>query len=271
MAQMKELDTSDHSNLDGVTVTLFENGHAKVEMSGTRPADPSEATGYSVRLGELGQNPGARALDRANARVESLPADEVLAQDGVSTETTTGKTGSGSDTASSSDIGTMDHGGNDGEDNYEGGLWVRSEDSADFTLAITEGWIDWTTSGGEADYVDWLWHATACAPGLADWNIDDAGHSYTDWSGDDVEVKFYGDYYDYASGDDSKRTDSYHRLYAYGNPDGSMDWDTTHWYTGEDASGYRFDAGYFSGYDQHAAGHCCPRTSLQPLEPASGR
>jgi hypothetical protein len=257
VVQTKNLDTSDYPHLKGVTVTLFENGHAKVEMSGTRPANPSEAKGYSVQLGDLGENPGRRALDRANARVESLPANKVVAENAPRTGTSTGKTGSGSDgTSSDSNLGTMSHGGNDGESNYEGGLWVRSEDSGDFTLAITEGWIDWTTSGGEVDYVDWLWHATACAPGLADWNIDDAGHSYTDWSGDDVEVKFYGDYYDYASSDDSKRTDSYHRLYAYGNPDGSMDWDTTHWYTGEDASGYRFDAGYFSGYDQHAAGHC---------------
>jgi hypothetical protein len=149
----------------------------------------------------------------------------------------------------------MSHGGNDGEGDYEGGIWVRSEDSPDIDLTYTEGWIDWTTSGGEVDYVDWKYHAVGCDTGCSTWYVEDSGHNYSDFSGDTVEVKFYGDFYNYDFPSDGGRTEAHHRLWTTGNPDGSMDWTTDHWHTGEHAWSLRTDAGWFGNYDQHA-NHC---------------
>jgi hypothetical protein len=254
VARTIDLDAPGHADFDGATVTLYEDGRTKARMSGTRPANPRQAKGYRVVLKGLRNAAGEYVPEQAQAEIRALPPSEFVGKDRSGTGQDDGLSGSGS--SGDSGVGTTGHGGNDGQSDYEGGIWVRSEDSADVDLTYTEGWIDWTTSGGEVDYVQWKWHATACSPGAADWNIDDAGHSYSDFSGDDVEVKFYGDYYDYATGDDSERTNSYHRLYATGHPNGSMSWDTIHWHTGEAADSHSFDAGYFSQYDQHAAGHC---------------
>jgi hypothetical protein len=256
VAREMNLDTSDYPHLDSVTVTLYTDGQKNVQMSGTRPAKSTDTAGYSVRLFGLSNAQGKYTPSQATARIEEVPASEVISTNDSSGTMNGENSGSGSDgTSSDSNLGTMSHGGNDGEGDYEGGIWVRSEDSPDVDLTYTEGWIDWTTSGGEVDYVDWKYHAVGCDTGCSTWYVEDSGHNYSDFSGDTVEVKFYGDFYNYDFPSDGGRTEAHHRLWTTGNPDGSMDWTTDHWHTGEHAWSLRTDAGWFGNYDQHA-NHC---------------
>ena len=88
---------------------------------------------------------GRRVLEQATARIEAIPTEQF----GPNPTVDDGDGLSGSGSSGDAGIGTQSHGGNDGQGDYEGGIWVRSEDWVDINLGITEGWIDWTTSGGE--------------------------------------------------------------------------------------------------------------------------
>lgn len=253
VARTIDLDAPGHDDLDGATVTLFEDGRTRVRMGGTRPANPSEAKGYRVVLKGLENEAGRYVPEQARAEIKALPASEFVRQDDSGAEENDGLSGSG--TSGDSGVGTQDHNGGDSESDYEGGIWTRSEDIIDIDLAYTEGWIDWTTSGGEVDYVQWKYHAVGCDTGCSTWYVEDADHDYTEFSGDDSATGFHGDFYNYDFGDSSERTDAYHRLYVNANPDGSMDWTTNHWHEGEYSGSLRTDAGWFSNYDEHA-NHC---------------
>lgn len=239
--------------LDEVVVTLYEDGRTKVDMSGNKASDFDRTIGYRVIVSGAQNAKGEVTPEQAEATITTVSKSE-LPDASSDQETTTVESGDGS---SSSDgggsVGTLDHNGGDSESDYEGGVWARTEDPPDYTLAKTEHWISWTTSGGEADWVHWSWEATAYTvypgpnPGTdkSIWKIEDAGHSYTDWSGSDVEDKVYADYYNYTWSYDENRTETHHRIWCYGNPNGSLDWDTTHWHNGEDAGWLRVDAGIY--------------------------
>jgi len=229
------------------------NVRSNVEMSGTKPADATGAAGFRVILENLTDAQDNWAPEQATARIKELPMEAVPQQSDSQSESGTGKSGSG--TSSDSDIGTMSHDGSDSESDYQGGAFCRSEDWVDINLGITEGWIEWTSSSGEVDWVKWGYHAISCDTGMTTWYIDDAGHEYTDWGGSDVEVKFYGDYYNWDWSYNDNKTTAHHRIWTYGNPDGSMDWDTVHWHEGEDSGSLRTDAGWFSDYGSHTP-HC---------------
>lgn len=247
-----DLDVSAFEYLDEAVVRLFADERKNVQMVGTRPETPTDAAGYGVALSGLRSESGRWTPAQARAEVSVLPASELVRKNESGTSS---NELSGSGSSGTSGVGTQSHDGSDSESDYEGGIWTRSEDPIDLNLAITEGWIDWTTSGGEVDYVQWKWHAVACETCCTTWYIEDAGHSYSDFSGSDVDVKFYGDYYNYNYGDDNERTEAHHRLWTSGNPDGSMNWWTDHWHNGESSGNLRTDAGWFSNYDEHT-GHC---------------
>ena len=251
VARKMSVDTSGHEGLNEATVTLYDNGKSNVEMSGTKPADATGAAGFRVIVENLTDAQDNWVPEQATARIKELPM-EALSQ-GPSSESDAGKSGEG--TSTNSDIGTMSHGGSDSEADYQGGAFCRSEDWVDINLGITEGWIEWTTSSGEVDWVRHGYHAVTCDTGITTWYIDNAGTSYVDWGGSDVEVKFHGNYYNWDWSYNSNKTTAHHRIWTYGNPDGSMDWDTSHWHNGEDAGSLRTDAGWFSNYGSHTP-HC---------------
>lgn len=246
------LDTSGFAGLNEAKVTLFEDARVKVDVAGTRPANPAESAGFSVQVGNHRSAAGRWAPEQAEAGIETVPSHEIEDSSGSTSDGAVSDSGS----AGGSDIGTLDHGGGDSESDYEGGCWVRSEDPIDLNLAITEGWTQWTTSGGEVDWVGWKYHAVPCetAAGTT-WHLEDADHSYTSFSGDDAFTRFYADYYNWDWSYNDNKTTAHHRLYLTSNPDGTMDWSTTHWHDGEDAGLLRTDAGWFSNYDEHSS-HC---------------
>lgn len=245
-------DTTGFKALEEVVVTLYEDGRTKVDMEGTKARDFHQTTGYRVTVTGAKNAKGEVTPEQAEATITPVPKSQLPDQT-TDEETTTTKSGSGSSSDSGGSIGTLDHNGGDSESDYEGGAWARTEDPPDFDLALTEHWITWTTSGGEADWVHWSWEATAYTvypgpnPGTDEsiWKIEDAGHSYTDWAGSDVEDKVYADYYNYTWSYDYNRTETHHRIWSYGNPNGSLDWETTHWHNGEDAGWLRVDAGIY--------------------------
>lgn len=252
VARRIDVDAPGHDDVDGATVTLYEDGRTRVQMTGTRPANPTRAKGYRVLLKGLTGPSGQYTPEQARAEIKALPPGEFLRKNGSGG--TENEDFSGSGTSGDSGVGTQGHNGGDSESDYEGGIWVRSEDIVDIDLAYTEGWIDWTTSGGEVDHVQWKYHAVGCDTGCSTWHVDDAGHDYTEFNGDDSATGFHGDFYNYDFGS-SDRTDAHHRLYVNANPDGSMNWTTDHWHEGEYGDSLRTDAGWFTNYDEHA-NHC---------------
>lgn len=246
-----ELDTSRFDHLHEANLTLFEDGSKRVKMAGTRPANPDGGAGFEVSVENLRDGNGLYVPEQATAQLRRVPEPQSSRGEDAGGSLADDLSGSGS--SGDSGIGTEDHGGDGRGSNYEGGLWVITEDPAYINLASTEGWIDWTT---DVDYVEWKWHAVPCETSVGTtWHIDDAGHSWTNWGDDYVQVRFYGDYYNYDWGDNDERTDTSHRLYATGNADGSMDWQTYHWHSGEDSGNLRAKAGYKDNFDDHN-GHC---------------
>nr|WP_276279759.1 hypothetical protein [Halorussus sp. DT72] len=251
--------TSGIEALSEAAVTVTEDANVRVEMSGTKRAGVSAAKGYRVELNDAQTESGRPTPQQAKATVVPLPESELPAQKSDrQTELSSSKTRT--DTATEDDgIGTLSHGGGDSESDYEGGVWARTEDPIDITVTKTNHRIEWTTSGGETDWVGRKYDANAYrvesppappSPGknASIWHVDDSGFYSPDWSGYDVDSEVYADYYNWTWSYDTNKTTSHHRVTAVGNPDGSLDWSTSHWHTGEDATALRVDAGIYGNY-----------------------
>ncbi|PSP75721.1 hypothetical protein BRC81_15175 [Halobacteriales archaeon QS_1_68_20] len=74
-ARTIRLDGAGHEGLSEATVTLFEDGQAKVDMHGTRPADATAPAGFSVLVENLRDAAARRVLEQATARIEAVPTE----------------------------------------------------------------------------------------------------------------------------------------------------------------------------------------------------
>src|SRR6056297_2391480 len=136
-------DTAGIDALDDVTVTVTEDANVRVDMSGTRRPGLSGSKGYRVRLQNVRADDGRPTPRRAEATVVPLAeADLPDRRDDARTETSSPE--SVTDTATQADgVGTASHGGGDGESDYEGGAWARTEDPIDITVTKTNHNIEW--------------------------------------------------------------------------------------------------------------------------------
>lgn len=252
-------DTTGLDALDEVRVTVTEEADVRVDMTGTKGADVRGTKGYRVELADVRNDDGQLTPQQASATVVALSESDVREQ---RTDARTETSGAGPITQTATEdggVGAQDHGGGDGESDYEGGAWARTEDPVDITVTKTNHRIEWTTSGGEVDWVRRKLDSNAYrvespptppSPGknASIWHEDGSGYYSPNWSGDDVESEVYADYYNWTWSHDDNKTTSHHRVTTVGNPDGSLDWSTSHWHTGEDAGLLRIDAGIYGDY-----------------------
>lgn len=243
-----ELDTSEYGTLDRASVTRQGRDVLVVEMGGTVPPGTG-AGGYTVSFPGAGD--GTAGTDRTSVDLADARLAASTGGPGVATQPERGEVSSsdGSDaTTGTEGFGTSSHDGGDLESDYEGGAFVVSKDVVNLNLAKTEHWLDWSESSGNVDWASANGHWTAWKYTVPPSDWDHNGSSFTsyDFGGSTVDITYKVDYINWTWNWNHLETEAFHRVTLVGNPDGYLNWGTTHWHTGEDAGSLHANAGHYS-------------------------
>lgn len=251
--------TEGHDALNQVEVTLTEDNTVRVDMSGTIDPENHGTEGYRVKLTDAQTADGRLTPQQADTTVVELPQSELPSQEDDQQRTISGSESDSTTVSTENNAGTLDHGGGDNQQDSQGGAWARTEDPFDITVAKTNHWIKWTSSNGRVDSARLSWQGkswkvssppTPPSPGknASIWKVKNIGPGSSGWPDRDVKSTVHGDYINWTWSYDKNKTTSHHRVTVRGNPNGSLDWHTTHWHKGEDSALLRVDAGIYGKF-----------------------